>query len=153
MTMKKVWLDGKMVDADQAVVPVASHGLHYGLGFFEGLRCYRTPDGPAIFRLSDHLRRLARSAGAYLVPLPYPVQELAQACRDVVLENGVEECYLRPIVFLGEGPLVGVPWRAAVLASEHGPMVGPPKTDGVHAKISSFHRAASTAMPPAVKAT
>lgn len=154
MTMRTVWMDGKLIDVDEATVPVGSHGLHYGLGFFEGVRCHRTPDGPAIFRLSDHLRRLARSAGAYLVTLPYSPAEMAQACRDVVRENGVEECYLRPIVFLGDGPLVGASWRAAVLASENGPMVGGPKPGGgVNAKIASFHRMASTSMPPAVKAT
>lgn len=153
MTMTTVWLDGKLVDAEDATVPVASHGLHYGLGFFEGIRCHDTPAGPAIFRLTDHLRRLARSAGAYLVPLPYGPEELARACREVVTENGVTDCYLRPIVFLGDGPLIGAPWRAAVLASENGPMVGGPKQGGVTAKIVSFHRMSSTTVPPAVKAT
>ena len=153
MTMRTVWLDGKLVDSDDATVSVGSHGLHYGLGFFEGIRCHGTPAGPAIFRLSDHLRRLTRSAGAYLVPLPYPVAELADACRAVVTENDVQDCYLRPIVFLGDGPLIGAPWRAAVLASENGPMVGGPKPGGVSAKIVSFNRMSSTTVPPAVKAT
>lgn len=153
MTMDTVWLDGKLVDAQDATIPIDSHGLHYGLGFFEGVRCHRTPDGPAIFRLTDHLRRLARSAGAYLVPLPYEIEELARACRDVVRENGVAECYLRPIVFLGQGPLVGAPWRAAVLASVDGPAVGGAKPAAVSAKIASFHRMPSTTLPPAAKAT
>jgi branched-chain amino acid aminotransferase len=153
MTMRTVWLDGKLVDADDATVSVGSHGLHYGLGFFEGIRCHRTADGPAIFRLSDHLRRLSRSAGAYLVPLPYAPEELADACKAVVAENSADDCYLRPIVFLGDGPLIGAPWRAAVLASENGPMVGGPKPGGVSAKIVSFNRMSSTTVPPAVKAT
>ena len=153
MTAKSIWLDGRLVPWSEATVHVGSHGLHYGLGFFEGIRCHATPDGPAIFRLADHLRRLARSAASYLVALPYPVEELAAACTAVVRDNDLADAYLRPIVFLGDGPLVGAAWRAAVLPLAGGPLVGAAKPDGVHATISSFQRMGPNAIPPAVKAT
>jgi branched-chain amino acid aminotransferase len=128
---KRIWLDGKLVDWTDATVHVSSFGLHYGIGFFEGIRCFRTADGPAIFRLEDHLRRLARSAGTYLARLPYSVSDLVMACRDTVRENGLEECYIRPIAFLGEGehPL-RAPYRVAVICMDTGPFVGTPKTEG-----------------------
>jgi branched-chain amino acid aminotransferase len=154
MTAKAIWLDGEMVPWADANVHVTTHALHYGIGFFEGIRCHLTPDGPAIFRLTDHLRRLARSAAVYAVDLPYPPETLAQACREVVLANEYDECYLRPIVFLGEGPNpLTAPFRAAVIAVSHGPLVGPPSGAGVRAKVSSFHRLPPNVLPPAAKAT
>jgi branched-chain amino acid aminotransferase len=155
MTAKLLWLDGALVPWDEATLHVSSHGLHYGIGFFEGVRCYSTPDGPAIFRLSDHLRRLARSAATYLVQLPYPLQELGEACRAVVRENGLEACYLRPIIFLGEGPSpVAAPFRAAVIALADFPLLTTPaQGSGAQAKVVSFQRMAPNAIPPAAKAT
>jgi branched-chain amino acid aminotransferase len=154
MTAKAIWLDGEMLSWADANVHVTTHALHYGIGFFEGLRCHSTPDGPAIFRLTDHLRRLARSAAVYGVTLPHSPEALAQACRDVVLANGYEECYLRPIVFLGEGPNpLAAPFRAAVIAVPHGPLAGPPSGAGVRAKVSSFQRLPANVLPPAAKAT
>lgn len=150
----RIWLDGGLVDWDAATTHVSSHGLHYGMGFFEGLRCHATPQGPAIFRLTDHLRRLARSAGIYLVPLPYSVEDLAEGCRSVVRENGLTDCYLRPIVFLGPGENpFAAKYRVAVIPSANGPMVGAPKEAGVTAKVASFHRMPSHVLPPAAKAT
>jgi branched-chain amino acid aminotransferase len=155
MTAKLLWLDGALVPWDEATLHVSSHGLHYGIGFFEGVRCYSTPDGPAIFRLSDHLRRLARSAATYLVQLPYPLEELAEACRAVVRENGLEACYLRPIVFLGEGPSpVAAPFRTAVIALADFPLLATSaQGGGAQAKVVSFQRMAPNAIPPAAKAT
>jgi branched-chain amino acid aminotransferase len=154
MTAKKIWMDGELVDWDDATVHVTSFGLHYGIGFFEGIRCYSTPAGPAIFRLADHVRRLRRSAAVYGVELPYPVEEIAQACKLVINANGLTDCYLRPIVFLGEGPNpVAARFRTAVIASTEGPLIGEPKPDGVTARISSFHRMSANSMPPAAKAT
>ncbi|MEV0001643.1 branched-chain amino acid transaminase [Micromonospora sp. NPDC050980] len=149
-----VWLDGSLVDWDDARVHVSAHGLHYGIGFFEGVRCHGTPQGPAIFRLTDHLRRLARSAATYLVRLPYSVEDLAEACRAVVRANGLTEAYLRPIVFLGPGesPLTA-PYQVAVLTSADGPLAGGAKQDGVQAKVASFQRMPSQVLPPAAKAT
>jgi branched-chain amino acid aminotransferase len=154
MTTKTIWMDGELVDWDDATVHVTSFGLHYGIGFFEGVRCHATPDGPAIFRLADHLRRLRRSAAIYGVPLPYSVEELSRACKAVVAANGLSDCYLRPVVFLGDGPdPLAAAFRAAVIASPGGPLVGPPRPEGVKARISSFHRMPANAIPPAAKAT
>jgi branched-chain amino acid aminotransferase len=154
MTAKTIWMDGQLVDWDDATVHVTSFGLNYGIGFFEGIRCHSTPAGPAIFRLTDHVQRLRRSAAVYGVALPYPVEEIAQACKLVVGENGLTDCYLRPLVFLGEGANPAVAsFRAAVIATTGGPLIGEPKRDGVSARISSFHRMSSSSIPPAAKAT
>jgi branched-chain amino acid aminotransferase len=154
MENPRIWMDGELVDWDSATVHVTSFGLNYGLGFFEGIRCFPTAEGPAIFRLDDHLRRLQRSAAIYCLPLPYDVAILAEACRKVISENGLTECYLRPIVFIGAGdhPLTA-PFHAAIIASDDGPLAGPPKPDGVKARISSFERHAPSSIPPAAKAT
>jgi branched-chain amino acid aminotransferase len=154
MTAKSIWLDGELVDWDKATVHVTSFGLHYGLGFFEGVRCYSTPAGPAIFRLADHVRRLRRSMAVYGFELPVPEEELASACKQVVSANGLTDCYLRPIVFLGDGPnLIEAEFRTAVIASEDGPLIGPPKESGASARISSFRRMSPNSIPPAAKAT
>jgi branched-chain amino acid aminotransferase len=154
MTAKTIWLDGELTDWDDATVHVSSYGLHYGIGFFEGIRCHTTGGGPAIFRLSDHLHRLRRSAAVYGLPLPFSVGELAEACKLVVTANGLADCYLRPIVFLGEGPHpLAAPFRSAVIATADGPLVGGPKPGGVTALISSFHRISANSIPPTAKGT
>jgi branched-chain amino acid aminotransferase len=151
---KFAWLDGEFVDAAAAMIPVTNFALHYGIGFFEGIRCHGTPRGPALFRLGDHLRRLRRSAAVYGVMLPYSEDVLAEACRQCVVRNGLTDCYLRPLVFLGEGPSpLAAPFRCAVTASAHGPLAGPPQGRGMRAKISSFQRYGSNALPAAAKAT
>ncbi len=98
-----IWMDGRYVPWDEAKVHVLSHGLHYGTGLFEGMRCYRTADGPAVFRLEDHLARFYRSASYLYMDLPYGPDELAEACREVVARNGLEEGYVRPVAFYGLG--------------------------------------------------
>jgi branched-chain amino acid aminotransferase len=154
MTATMIWLDGELAGWDNATVHVTSYGLQYGIGFFEGIRCHTTGGGPAIFRLSDHLRRLQRSAAIYGVPLPVSVEDLAEACKLVVTANGLTDCYLRPIVFLGEGPSpLSAPFRSAVIATAEGPLAGGPKPDGVKALISSFHRISANSIPPTAKAT
>jgi branched-chain amino acid aminotransferase len=154
MADERIWLDGELVDWADATVHVSSFGLHYGIGFFEGIRCYKTPDGPELFRLDDHMRRLERSAAIYGISLPYAAEAIAEACKQVVKENGLQSCYLRPIAFLGAGshPLTA-PYHVAIIASQEGPLAGPVKEDGVRAKISSFERFSSNSLPPAAKAT
>lgn len=153
MTAKVIWMDGKLVNWDDATVHVTSFGLHYGIGFFEGVRCHSTPAGPAIFRLTDHLRRLQRSAAIYGVRLPYSIEDLALACRSVVAANHLSDCYLRPLVFLGDGAdLFATRFRAAIIATEQGPLTGM-KAAGVRARISSFHRVATNSIPCTAKAT
>lgn len=151
---KFIWLDGELVSWGDANIHVTTHALHYGVGFFEGIRCHATPDGPALFRAADHLRRLRRSAAVYGFSLPHDEPAIGEACRQVVTSNGLTECYLRPIVFLGEGPNpLAAPLRCAVIATEHGPLVGPAKAGGAKAQISPFQRYAANALPPAAKAT
>lgn len=154
MTTKTIWMDGELVDWDDATVHVTSYGLHYGIGFFEGVRCHSTPLGPAVFRLTDHVRRLRRSAAVYGVPLPYSDDAMTRACKQVVAANGLSDCYIRPLVFLGEGPNpLAAGFRTVVIASTNGPLIGEPKRDGVTARVSSFRRMAPNSIPPAAKAT
>src|SRR5919108_230227 len=100
---EKIWSNGELIDWGDAKIHIGTHGLHYGSGVFEGIRVYETAAGPAAFRLSDHLKRLHNSAQLLHMELPYSVEELRQACHDVVGANGLSECYLRPIAFYGRG--------------------------------------------------
>jgi branched-chain amino acid aminotransferase len=102
---EKIWFNGELVDWADAKVHVGAHGLHYGSGVFEGIRCYETASGPAVFRLGDHLKRLHNSAELLYMELPYSVDELRAACHDVIGAHGLAECYLRPIAFYGYGEL------------------------------------------------
>jgi branched-chain amino acid aminotransferase len=154
MTTKVIWMDGELVNWDDATVHVTSFGLHYGIGFFEGIRCHSTPAGPAIFRLTDHLRRLRQSAAIYGFELPYCVEDIAAACRSVVTANHLTECYLRPIVFLGDGPnILAAKLRTAVIADENGPLSAAPANGGVSGRISTFTKISVNSLPPAAKAT
>ena len=98
---KKIWMDGKLLDAAEAKVSVLSHTLHYGVGVFEGIRCYPTPEGPAIFRVEDHVRRLLASARMYRMPVAYSLEEIVRAIDEVQLANGVTPSYIRPLVYRG----------------------------------------------------
>ena len=102
---ERIWLNGRLVQWADATVHVASHGLHYGSGVFEGVRAYETATGSSIFRLTDHLRRLHDSARLLGMRLPYSVEELRVAAIELVAANGLAECYLRPIAFYGFGEL------------------------------------------------
>ena len=97
----KIWMDGKLVDWDDARIHVLTHTLHYGSGVFEGIRAYPTASGPAVFRLTDHMRRLLQSAHFFMMELPYTLQELVDATKETIRVNQVESCYIRPIAFLG----------------------------------------------------
>src|SRR4051794_35385704 len=103
--VEKIWLNGELVDWADATVHISAHGLHYGTGVFEGIRCYETGGGSAIFRLTDHLERLDASARLLRIRLPYSVDELRSACLELVAANELTECYIRPIAFVGAGPL------------------------------------------------
>src|SRR5260370_25722762 len=153
MTAKTIWLDGELVDWDDATVHVTIFGLNYGIGFFEGVGCHSTPVGPAIFRLSDHVRRLRRSAAIYGVPLSYSDEEIGAACKLVVTANGLSDCYLRPLVFMAEADdILSARFRTTVIASAHGPL-GAPRRTARKALISSFQRMSANVIPPAAKAT
>lgn len=96
----KIWMDGQLVDEAQATVPFLNTALHYGLGVFEGIRCYHAENGPAIFRLKEHMERLVNSAKILgFRSLPYTAEQLGQACKDVVRANGFDACYIRPLIY------------------------------------------------------
>lgn len=143
--VSKVWLDGKLVDWDQANVHILTHTLHYGLGVFEGIRCYETHDGrSAIFRLREHTRRLFDSAKICFMPMPYTQDEIVEACLETVRANGLTACYLRPIAFLGDGAMgLGAinPTRVAIVVWKWGAYLGEEGLQkGIRAKVSSFAR-------------
>ena len=143
---KKIWLDGEMVDWEQAKVHVLTHALHYGTGYFEGIRCYALEDGrSAIFRLDEHIRRFFDSGHILGFPLPYTVDKIKQAIVDTVRVNGFKECYIRPLAFLGlkelglyapDNPVqvVIAAWRWGAYLGEEG------IKNGIRAKISSYTR-------------
>jgi branched-chain amino acid aminotransferase len=156
---EKIWMDGELVPYDQANVHVLTHSLHYGLAVFEGMRCYQNDDGrSAIFRGREHIRRLLESAHIVEMPVPYSQEELLKACTDVVRTNKLAECYLRPLVFYGEGEMGlaarGNKSRVAIAAWKWGAYLGSEGlTKGVRLKTSSFARFHHNSMMPAAKAS
>jgi branched-chain amino acid aminotransferase len=100
-----IWMNGEFVAWEDAKVHVLTHGLHYGTGVFEGIRCYETERGPAIFRHLDHLQRLERSAELYYMPMPFGVQQMREATRELIARNGLRSCYIRPLVYRGYGQM------------------------------------------------
>src|SRR4051794_34154672 len=102
---EKIWMNGELVDWADAKVHVLSHALHYGSSVFEGIRCYATERGPAVFRLGDHLRRMERSAELYYMPLPYSYEELRRATHETVAANDLDSCYVRPLAWRGYGQM------------------------------------------------
>ncbi len=153
-----IWMDGELVPWDQANVHVLTHGLHYGSGVFEGIRAYKTPGGTAVFRLKDHVDRLYDSAHIFLIDIPFPKETIAEAIRSVVRENNLDECYIRPIVFLGYGEmgLNPLPCKASVsvAAWKWGTYLGEEGlAKGIRMKISSWVRHNPNSLPPAAKGT
>jgi branched-chain amino acid aminotransferase len=154
----KIWMDGELVDWEDATIHVLTHALHYGSGVFEGIRAYETKQGPAVFRLPEHLRRLSRSASVYHMEIPYSHDELIQAIKDTVRENGMKACYVRPLVYRGYGELglnpLGAPINVTVAVWPWGLYLGEDSMEhGVRAKISSWKRIDHNILPPGVKAT
>ena len=154
----KIWMNGELVDWGDAKVHVGAHGLHYGSGVFEGIRCYETDNGPAVFRLTDHLERLGQSARLLQMELPHSVDELRRACHELIGENGLSECYLRPIAFYGYGEL-GVhpgtnPVDVVIMSWPWGAYLGEDAlTKGIRAKVSSWKRVGPNTIPHVAKAT
>ena len=144
--VKKIWLDGKLVDWDAASVHVLTHTLHYGLGVFEGIRCYRTAGGgSAVFRLREHVERFFQSAHIVQLPLPFARERLASAILETLAANGLREGYIRPLAFIGEGAMglyaTENPTRVTIVVWPWGAYLGEEGLDrGIRAKISSFQR-------------
>jgi branched-chain amino acid aminotransferase len=141
-----VWLDGRFVDWSDATVPILTHTLHYGLGVFEGIRCYRTSDErSAVFRLGDHIRRLFDSAHINLLEIPFSREEIESACRETLRRNRLDAGYIRPLVFIGDGEMGLNPGsnaiRVAVIAWPWGKYLGEEGIErGIRAKVSTFAR-------------
>lgn len=151
-----IWHQGQIKPWAEATSHVMAHALHYGSSVFEGIRAYATPDGVAIFRLTDHMRRLFLSAKVYDMPMPYPLEEMNQACRDVIRANSLGACYLRPIAFRGLGGFglsADCPTDVAVAAWEMGPYLGAGVLEqGIDAMVSSWQRVAPNTIPTGAKA-
>ena len=155
---EKIWMNGELVDWADAKIHVASHGLNYGSGVFEGIRCYDTPKGPAVFRLTDHLVRLQNSAKVLYMDLPYSLEEIRSAAHDLIAANGLASCYLRPIAFYGYGELgvasTGNPVDVVVISFPWGAYLGEDsQTLGISTKISSWERVGPNVIPHVAKAT
>ena len=152
----KIWMNGTLVDWDKAQVHVLTHTLHYGTGVFEGIRAYETADGPAVFRLTDHIKRMFNSAHILGMKIPYTVDELVQAVKDTVKSTGLPGCYIRPIAYYGYGEmgLNTLPCRVdvAIACWPWGAYLGDDAHEkGVRMKISSWTRHDHNTMPPAAK--
>lgn len=155
---KFIWSNGEMIPWENATVHVMAHALHYGSSVFEGVRCYDTPKGPAIFRLDAHIRRLYDSAKLYRIEVPYSQDELSQACKDSISENGLTSAYIRPLIFRGAGslgvvPNADVPVDVIVAAMEWGAYLGEEgMTKGIDCCVSSWTRTNSASIPVLAKA-
>jgi branched-chain amino acid aminotransferase len=153
-----IWHNGEFVAWEDAKVHVLTHGLHYGTGVFEGIRCYETDRGPAIFRHLDHLDRLERSAKLYYMDLPYSVEQLRTATHELIARNGLLSCYIRPIAFRGYGHMGLNPLEAPIDVSiaiwPWGSYLGEEGTrNGIRAKVSSWERISSRSLIPQAKAS
>ncbi len=152
----KIWFSGRFIDWKDATIHVMSHVVHYGSSVFEGLRCYDTPKGPAIYRLKDHVRRLFNSAKIYRIDIPFTEEEVFDACVEVVRRNGWKDAYLRPLVFRGYDSL-GVapgncPIEVVVGAWHWGKYLGDEAlAQGVDVRVSSWTRIAPNTMPALAK--
>ncbi|WP_049985113.1 branched-chain amino acid transaminase [Halobellus rufus] len=158
MDVDTIWQDGSFVDWDDATVHVLTHGLHYGSGIFEGVRCYDTENGPAIFRWEEHLERFYQSGDPYDMEIPYSREELTEATLELLRREELESCYIRPVAFYGYGSL-GVspkdnPVNVAIAAWPWGAYLGEEALErGVEVMISSWRKHASSQIPTNAKTT
>jgi branched-chain amino acid aminotransferase len=153
-----IWMNGEFVPWDEAKVHVLTHGLHYGTGVFEGIRCYETKDGPAIFRHHDHLERFFKSAELYYMEIPYQLEELRQATHELIGRNGLPSCYIRPLAFRGYGQMglnpLDAPVEVTIAVWPWGAYLGEDgKRLGVRAKVSSWRRISPDSLIPHAKAS
>jgi branched-chain amino acid aminotransferase len=151
-------MNGEFVKWEDANVHVLTHGLHYGTGVFEGIRCYDTELGPAVFRHAEHLDRLEKSAGLYYMPVPYTREELRTATKELIARNGLRSCYIRPLVFRGYGTMglfpLDAPVDVCIAVWEWGAYLGDEgKNQGVRAKVSSWRRLSPDSFIPHAKAS
>jgi len=153
-----IWMNGELIPWEDAKVHVLTHGLHYGTGVFEGIRAYDTELGTAVFRHTEHLDRLMRSAQLYYMPVPYSVEELRAATHELIARNELASCYIRPLVFRGYGQMglfpLDAPVDVAIAAWSWGAYLGDEgKSKGIRAKVSSWRRIGPDSMIPHAKAS
>jgi len=154
---EKIWMNGQFVAWDDAQVHVLSHVLHYGSSVFEGIRCYNTKQGPAIFRLGEHIERLSYSAKIYRMKVPFSTEQIERACIDTVATNRLAECYIRPLIYRGYSHVgvnpIGTPIEVIVAAYPWGKYLGDDAlTKGVAVKIGTWARIAPNTLPAMAKA-
>ncbi|MGI8556815.1 MAG: branched-chain amino acid transaminase [Solirubrobacteraceae bacterium] len=155
---ESIWLNGEFVAWEDAKVHVLTHGLHYGTCVFEGIRCYDTAHGPAIFRHNDHLDRLEASAKLYYMPLPYSREQIREATHELLVRNGLRSCYIRPLAYRGYGQMglnpLDAPVDVTVAMWEWGAYLGDAgKSEGIRAKVSSWRRISPDSLIPHAKAS
>jgi branched-chain amino acid aminotransferase len=153
-----IWMDGEMVPWEEAKVHVLVHGLHYGTGAFEGIRAYETPQGTAVFRLTDHVDRLRRSTKALGIPFEYEVAELVEAAKETIRVNGLRSCYVRPVTFYGTGSMglnpAGASVHMVIAAWEWGAYLGEEGIqNGITVAVSSWRRIGQDSFMPDAKGT
>jgi branched-chain amino acid aminotransferase len=156
--VEKIWMDGELVDWRDAKIHVLSHALHYGSGVFEGIRAYETPRGAAVWHLDEHLKRLFRSAKLYHMDIPYSSDAIADAIKELVRVNGLNACYIRPVVYRGYGEMgvnpLEAPINMFIAVWPWGAYLGEHALEnGVRVKISSWRRNSQNALPSSAKAT
>jgi len=153
-----IWMNGEFVAWEDAKVHVLTHGLHYGTGVFEGIRCYDTEIGPAVFRHKDHIDRLYKSAELYYMPIPYTPEQIRQATLELIGKNGMRSCYIRPIAYRGYGTMglfpLDAPVDVTIAVWEWGAYLGDEGTrNGIRTKVSSWRRISNDSLIPHAKAS
>ena len=153
----KIWFNGELVPFENAKIHVLSHVVHYGSSVFEGIRCYRTDRGPAVFRLREHLKRLVDSAKIHRMQIPHSIDEMMEATIDTIAESGLDECYIRPVVFRGHGPMgvnpLNNPVDTVIAVWDWGRYLGEEALEqGVDVQVSSWSRNAPNTTPALAKA-
>jgi len=154
---KYIWMNGELVKWDEAKIHVLTHGLHYGTGVFEGMRCYKTPEGPAVFRNKEHCDRLIASAKAYMMKSPYASEQIQKAIKDTIKKNEIDACYIRPILYNGYGEMGLDPknckvdlaialWPWGAYLGEEG------LKKGIRVNVSSWNRLDQRTLPTSAKA-
>ncbi len=156
--VEKIWYDGELVNWHDAKIHVLSHALHYGTGVFEGIRAYETSRGPAVWHLDEHLKRLFRSAKLYHMDIPFSLEAITEATKELIRANGLRSCYIRPLVIRGYGEMGVNPLHAPVnvimAVWPWGAYLGEDALEqGVRVKISSWRRNSQNSLPAAAKAT
>jgi branched-chain amino acid aminotransferase len=155
--LSKIWLNGRFVNWQDAKIHVLTHGLHYGTAIFEGMRCYNTIHGPAVFRMKDHYTRMLHGIKTYEFDIPHDCNELCQITKELIIRNKVKSCYIRPICYVGNKgigiDITDAPFEFAIIPVPFGKYFGSKATVGITCGVSSWQRISATILSPHVKAS